>query len=202
MIAVTEYTLETVRVTLVEKAARQIHRRYGRDGTDYDEAKSVIYVWLYTPSNRQRVERWLASSPQQTSRIYWSMYSAAQKQAERTRAERRGYSADDIHWYTTQQVEALLPLALDPDYDGQAAQDRERTEDINHGVSKAHVNHKEGGDVVAMVMDIRKGIAALGTTDPARLLDYLGGGRPMVGRRRVMTNAAAQAMTGRDYGGE
>lgn len=195
-----QYTFDSVREKLVEKAARQIHRRYKNDGTDYDEARSIIYVWMYTPSNRQKIERWLANEPQQTSRIYWSMYGVAQRSAERTRAELRGYSPDDIHWYTAEQVQALLPLALNENYDGQQQQDRDREEDLNKKVSRSQVNHKEGGDVLAMVMDVRRAIAAVGSTDPARLVDWLGGGRNPVGSRRVISNASAQARTGADYG--
>lgn len=206
---------------IARKAAGIISRRYGRDGTDYDTALSDIHLWQYTPRHRAKVERWLASSPQQTSRIYWSFIVAAQKPAERRKAELHGYNVDDVEWYTPQLVQSLLPLALDPDYDGIATPDRERKVDINEKAARRTPDYAETGNTLAQVMDIRRAITRLPSwvgihltehySDQLSFADvtgaieaicqYLGGPRPYVGRRRVISNATAQAMTRGEYDG-
>lgn len=194
------YTFEDTE-QLARKAAASVANRYRMHGTDYDMALSDIHEWQYTPRHRSKIERWLASSPQQTSRIYWSFVSAAQKHAERRKAEMHGYDVDDIEWYTPQLVASLLPLALDPHYDGMATPDRERQVDLNENAARRTPNHAETGNTLAQVMDIRRAITVVGS-DPAAIVNYLGGPRPYVGRRRVISNATAQAMTGREYDGE
>lgn len=197
---------------LARKAAGQVARSYGRHGTDYDTALSDIHEWMYTPRHRDKIGRWLASSPQQTSRIYWSFISAAQKPAERRKAEMHGYDVDDIDWYTPQLVKSLLPLALNPNYDGMATPDREGKVDLNEKAAKRTPNYAETGDTLAQVMDIRRAIAGLpswvvvgvstdeiSASSVEAIVQYLGGPRPFVGRRRVVSNATAQAMTGADY---
>lgn len=207
------YTFEETE-QIARKAAAQVARSYGSHGTDYDMALSDIHEWMYTPRHRSKIDRWLASDPQQTSRIFWSFVAAAQKPAEKRKAEMHGYEVDDVEWYTPAMVAALLPLALDPDYDGQATPDRERKVDINENAARRTPNHGETGNTLAQVLDIRRAIAGLPdwvgvdvSSDPSRssleaIVQYLGGPRPYVGRRRVVSNATAQAMTGREYDGE
>lgn len=201
---------------LARKAAAQVARNYGNHGTDYDMALSDIHEWMYTPRHQGKIKRWLAHEPQQTSRIFWSFVSAAQKPAEKRKAEMHGYEVDDIEWYTPALVTSLLPLALDPDYDGQAAADRERKVDINEKAAKRSPNHAETGNTLAQVVDVRRAISRLpdwvgvaladsqgyyDNSAVAAIVQYLGGPRPYVGRRRVISNATAQAMTGADYDG-
>ena len=75
------YTFEETE-QIARKAAAQVARSYGSHGTDYDMALSDIHEWMYTPRHRSKIDRWLASDPQQTSRIFWSFVAAAQKPAE------------------------------------------------------------------------------------------------------------------------
>lgn len=210
------YTFEETE-QLARKAAGQVARSYGSHGTDYDTALSDIHEWMYTPRHRDKINRWLAHEPQQTSRIFWSFVSAAQRPAEKRKAEMHGYEVDDVEWYTPQLVASLIPLALDQNYDGMATPDRERKVDINENAARRSPNHGEAGNTLAQVIDIRRAIAALpdwvavglssdtGESDVSSVLaivQYLGGPRPYVGRRRVVSNATAQAMTGREYDGE
>lgn len=207
------YTFEETE-QLARKAAAHVAKSYGRHGTSYDEALSDIHEWMYTPRYRSKIDRWLASSPQQTSRIFWSFVSAAQREAEKRKAEMHGYEVDDVAWYTPQVIISLLPLALDPDYDGIAAPDRERKVDLNENAAKRTPNHGETGNTLAQVIDIRRAIAGLPdwvavgvSSDPGlpdvsavlAIVQYLGGPRPYVGRRRVISNATAIAITRGEY---
>lgn len=199
---------------LARKAAGSVSRRYRRWGTDFDTALSDIHLWMYTPRNQAKINRWLANTPQQTARIYWSLVSAAQVPAEKLKAERVGYEVDDVVWYSPHTVRSLLPLVADPTYDGMTDPDRERTEDLNEKQRKQPVNYREGGNTLAQVVDIRRAISRLprwvalaveeGTdTESAveAITQRLGGLTPHVGRRRVMSNAQAQALTGGEYDG-
>ena len=171
----------------VAKAARFVAHRY-RSYVEEDDVSQEIYVWLYG-AGQLKVDRWLQSDPQQTTRIYLSMLDVARQYAEREKAAKSGYRPEDVWWYTPGSLEALMPLAMDASYTQQ----------------NGHV-----GELLTMVLDIRKAVVDAGLfeffTDEAEehpdyrvnillVLDRLGGERPAVGRRRAMSNAKAQAIT-------
>lgn len=195
------YTLTDVEEKILVKAARQVAHRYWRYLVTVEDSLSECRAWLLEPKNSRRVKRWLESSPQQTTRIYFSLFAAAQRAAELMKAEKLGYSVDDVHWYSLATVEELLPLALNPDYDGSESQDKERDVDINEKVARHFSNHAESGDVLAMVMDVRQAALKIGSWQPEAIVAALGGSRPWVGRRQVMNNATALVKTGASYDG-
>ena len=176
----------------VAKAARLVTHRY-RSYVEEEDVSQEIYAWLYGPG-QIKVARWLESDPQQTTRIYLSMLDVARLYAEREKAVKAGYRAEDVWWYTPASLEALMPLALDSAFTQQ----------------NGHV-----GELLTMVVDIRKAIEEAGLwgyfhgathngdeEDQAQfyanlllVLERLGGERPAVGRRRAMSNAKAQAIT-------
>jgi hypothetical protein len=133
------------------------------------------------------------------------------------KAEKVGYSVDDIHWYSTTQIVALLPLALDDTFNGFGSPDYDGDKPSGDG-PRAKRNPAETGDLTAMVLDIRRAMKALDSwvldavilhqqgespfdAAVAEILHHLGGPKDYVGRRRAMSNAQAQAKTGENYGG-
>lgn len=178
----------------VIKAGGYVAHRYRSYGVEQEDVQQEIYVWLYQDKSRKKIERWLGSEPQQTTRIYRSMLDQGLAYAEREKAAKAGYRVEDVWWYTANSIEALLPLALDPSF---------TQED-------AHV-----GELITSVIDVRNAVEVAGLTEfftdatdehpdyrvnIQLVLDRLGGERPAVGRRRAMSNAQAQAITGEQYG--
>lgn len=184
------YIFEDIPAVFITKAANYCRRRYGAYGLEFDDFKQEMLLWLYEPKNTDKVLDWLSAEPQRTTRIYRSLLDVAISIGETEKAQRLGYSTDDVHWYSPASIEGLLPLALDDDY------------------------HDEGktSDLFAMVVDVRRALETTGLTayfvqydsvnDEDRyrenvrlLIDFLGGSRPTIGRRRVMSNATALSIT-------
>lgn len=179
----------------IAKAASYVAHRYRFYGVEKDDVSQEIYVWLYG-QGRAKIERWLdtdGETPQQTTRIYRSMLDVGLKYGEKEKAAKAGYRPDDVWWYTPSSVEGLIPLVLDETYTQ----------------ANGHI-----GDLITMVVDIRKAIQEAGlwgffadSTEEhddwlinlQQVVDRLGGERPAVGRRRVLTNATAQAITSGAY---
>lgn len=184
----------------VSKAVRLLGDRYARWGVTREDLQQELIVWLL--SHDDKVQRWLASEPQQTTRIFRSLYDCGRKYAEKEKAASLGYEADDVQWYTASLVESVLPWALDLDWNGMTSNspDPERA-----GIAKF-----VDDDVLTLVMDVRKGIDKTFTAftllneSPGddgyevaiqMVVDFLGGNRDYVGRRKVISNGRAQNIT-------
>lgn len=189
-----------------KRAAASVMRRYA-NYIEYEVLLQEGYVWLL--ANQEKVEGWLAASPQRTTRLFHSLRDYMIALAEQEKAARCGYDPEDVAWYSATLVEGLLPLALDDTF---------TPEQINEsdGEGKRSKPANEGGDLLAMVLDIRRALKGTNTIlffldsvagDPMwesrieQLVDYLGGQRPYTGRRRSLTNRAAQAITGQQEAG-
>lgn len=184
--------------------AGKVSRRYVRYGITRDDVLSEINVYLY--SHVAKVRGWLYAKPSRTTRIFRQFHDVAVSYAEKEKAARVGYDPDDVAWYSPALVEALMPLALDDTFTGQV-----QTEDDGTKGRRGRKPANEGGDLLAMVMDVRRALDGEGlegyfqthTADDyelwdariAQLVDFLGGTRVTIGRRKVLTNSAAQAIT-------
>ena len=189
------YTWAEVETAFVQKAATGVFNRYKRYGITKDDCVSEIHVWLYGRGG-DRVRKWLANSPQQTTRIYRSFYSEAQNYAEREKAQRLGYEVDDVAWYSPSLVEAMLPLALDPTYDCDG--------DTNNPMMISVIDIRRAlemlDDWVSIAVELEDSESDRFADGIRAVVAALGGPRPFVGRRRPISNAHAAAITGADYG--
>jgi hypothetical protein len=202
-------TFEDVTERFVSAAARRVASQYGRYLVTYEDCSQEIYLWLYSAAGKKYVTQRLQKEPQQTTRVKYKLQAVAKAYAEKMKAEKIGYDPDDIHWYSATQIVALMPLVLDDTFDGSGQPDYDIDRVTDNG-PRAKKNPAEMGDLLAMVVDIRKAISELPLEAEVRLregapsepaydavIDYLlhllGGPREFVGRRRPMSNAAAQA---------
>jgi hypothetical protein len=176
----------------VTKASAYVAYRY-RNVVELEDVRQEVWLWLYTESNRKRVIKWLSNEPQQTTRIYRSLLDAGLSYAEVEKARIAGYKPDDVWWYTPTSIEGLLPLALD------------RSFTQENGLI---------GEQITAVIDVRSALDEtslfdyFGSHDSDHedwrvnlqlVLDRLGGERPAVGRRKVLSNAQATAITSASY---
>lgn len=195
------YTFEDVAKAFTTKAAGYIARRYRNYSVDFDDALQECSLWLYT--HEKKVRNWLSKSPQQTTRIYMEILQAGLRYAEQEKAAVAGYDVEDVMWYTPTLVEGLLPLALDETYVG-------ASEDGDDSRKRKPRQPDQGGDGLALVMDIRRAIKSEKLTEffyhhdsthplwemhIQRLVDRLGGNSPYVGRRKPLANSQAIAIT-------
>jgi hypothetical protein len=198
------YTLEEVPV-FINKAARLLGRRYAHWGVDLDDIFQELRLWALVPKNQERIVKWLASDPQQTTRIFRSLYDHGLSYCEKEKANRVGYAADDVAWYSPALVATLLPFALDSEWDGMVSED---------DPEKAAVGVKVVNDeLLTMVMDVRQAMNRSATQDillqfaPGddefetaiqQVVDALGGQRQYVGRRKANSNSKARYLTDGD----
>lgn len=133
------------------------------------------------------------------------LFGVARSFAEQEKAQKTGHIFADTAWYSPWRVDTLMPLASNPEWD-------ERAEGVD-GLVGATVA-KEGGDITAMVMDVRRALRACGSTNedddgPAFydehmlvLSEFLGGdypGAPGYDRdwRESLSNEEARNVTDR-----
>jgi hypothetical protein len=210
-------TFEDIIYKMAPHAGYYVAGQYKRYLVTPEDCKQEIYLWAYSDSGKRWIEKRLERDPQQTTRIRYKLRSVAKGYAEKMKAEKVGYSVDDIHWYSTTQIVALLPLALDDTFNGFGSPDYDGDKPSGDG-PRAKRNPAETGDLTAMVLDIRRALKALDSwvldavilhqqgespfdAAVAEILHHLGGPKDYVGRRRAMSNAQAQAKTGENYGG-
>ena len=185
----------------VTRAANWTARRYGQYGVEADDVAQEIRIWLIR-GGEKKVRKWLRSSPQQTTRIYLSMLDIARGYAEREKAEQSGYHVEDVTWYSIPLITDLLTYAFDPTFTGEASESEQTT------YTKSRKPPQEGNNLLVMVIDIRSALdrcapwvrAALrrNQNEPEALqilLQELGGSRPYIGQRHVISNAHAQYLT-------
>jgi len=197
-------TFSDVIDSIVPKAAWKVGRQYDRWGFGVEDASQEMLCWAYG-DGAARIRRWLGGEPQQIARLHWALVDVGRAVGEKEKAARCGYSTDDVQWYSPSLVEGLMPLVLDETYDG-----IDGAGEADGKRQKRMPN--EGGDLLAYIVDIRRAIALckdwvyetlIGSAPGAagwdeaiqEVLNRLGGETPFVGRRRVMSNAAAQFAT-------
>jgi hypothetical protein len=181
------WTYEEIVKVYSQKVARYVVRRYHTYGVELDDVQQEIELWLFL--NEEKVRRWLDNEPQQTTRIYRSMLDAATKYAEREKAQKVGYSVVDVYWYTHNNITNLMPHVLNPDF----------TEE-----------NGRIGELITMVLDVRRVLTPdliewfhhhdsedrLWRSQVGEVIARLNDQKPA--RRRVLSNAHAQHITGED----
>ena len=81
------------------------------------------------------------------------LYGAAKRYAETEKAARSGYSFEDVAWYSPEKLADLVPLAVDPGWDGLTGEGDETS-------GRGSVDGREGGTLLAMIADIRRFVPA------------------------------------------
>lgn len=184
--------------------------RAGRSYTDWTTRDDIHQeLYLYYRAKSKQIEKWLEDG--EKFRVMRAFFGAAKQYAEREKAAQAGYQFNDIYWYDPSRLVNLVQLALNGGWDGLTGVD----EDLGmpHGKSVG----SDGGDLVAMVCDIRRVLRGRhfapeyfdpllpgGTDNLQWLSNKLGGSFPAApgyepGRRRVMSNESARYETGKGY---
>lgn len=183
----------------------RLHRGFMRY-VDRDDLHQEIALYAWGEGKRE-VARLIERDDGQRLRLL--LYGAGRQYAEREKAYRSGYSFADIAWYTPETLRDLVPLALDPDFDGLTGDHDEP----NVGGGKQSAG-SESGTLLAMIADTRRALEAcpaerhdLSSLDETsdeytlaltQLAEYLGGPFPEAPgyrpRRRVVNNSTAASL--------
>lgn len=145
---------------IVEPTIRDVWRRY-EDVVDLDDLRQEAAVWWYGPGQKYLAD--YITQDEKHVRLRRSIWRFVARYAQQERAARRGYLASDQERYSPMQVIRLLPVALDPDGlpDGGGYYD---------DGPKTKVDPKVGGDTLAGLIDVRRGLAELTFEDQTFLV--------------------------------
>lgn len=188
--------------SLVRGAAHAVAGRYSR----WVDPQDVLQeVWLYALGDgKKHIQTWREKD--EMHRVRLALAGVGKQYCEREKATKSGYSFGDVAWYDPVTLADLVPLALDPEFDGITGESGDQSG------RRRQTNGSEGGTLLAMIADTRKALGKVGPSmdeadyDPTTengmanltvLADFLGGEFPdspgyRRGRRKVQSNAAAQ----------
>lgn len=198
-------------------AVRSTARRAGATYTQWTTEED-IYQHLAAAAygkEHDRLLRWIEKD--EWFRVSKTLFGWAKHYAEREKATKTGYNFDDVAWYTPARLRDLIPLAVDPTWDGLSGETGTPETRDRHATG-----YHESGGLLTMIVDCRRALEA--RPDAAHVLsfagedtveyhdalvllaDHLGGEFPKApgyarGRRRVQSNATALSLTSVDYAG-
>jgi len=164
--------------SLIKGAAHSIARRY-RHYTTAADLSQELYVFALSRAkqlNEELTEAEANSKEEyswQQRKIAARFRRAAERAARKEKAASSGYLATDEYFYDTTQIAQLLPAALQFDEEGALL-----VEQIEEG-PKAPKAPAEGGNLLAMVVDIRAAYEQL-ELDDQQLLEQRYGSSPML----------------------
>jgi DNA-directed RNA polymerase specialized sigma24 family protein len=143
--------------------AGTVAKRYGKY-VEKDDVKQECLLWAMTPSRREWTKE-LLSEPDtkirqhNESRIAWQMKRAAERYARRIKADKSGYELRDEVYYETFTLSQLLPFIIASVIDGTVLEQAQ--EMIRDGQPKGSSSPSEGGNLLAMLLDIKRAFLKL-----------------------------------------
>jgi hypothetical protein len=198
---------------LAGKVGYVVGKTFPRYSRFVDREDMFQDVYLYALKEERQFGKWRERD--EPHRIFLALFGAAKQFGEQEKAQQSGYQFEDVAWYAPARIADLLPLAMDPTFDCLPGTGLSET-----GRGKQS-SGREGGTLLAMIVDIRRALRACPAAEftvrsqpddsgeyadaLVALADWLGGEFPdspsyRRGRRKVMSNAAAAALTGAESG--
>lgn len=117
-----------------------------------DAIHSEMWVWLLT--HQEHVAETLAEDTGKTKLAFY-LKTEGRRYCLHEKARIEGYSVSDLHFYTTAQLYDMLPTVFSyEDWQPTGLGD-------NSGMPSGTVLHKEGGNLVAMLVDVASALTSL-----------------------------------------
>lgn len=150
---------------LVPSVANVIVRKF-KGWVDRDDVKQECYLWAIgrgqqftdllneeNPEKREQNER----------RIAYQMKRVAERYARREKASKAGYHISDEAFYDTTTIAQLIPFIIASVVDGTVLEQAQ--EMINDGQPRKQSTPAEGGNLLAILIDIKKSYLKLEQED-------------------------------------
>lgn len=163
------YTFSDIETMTAPAITYRVYLRY-RDWVPPQDVAGAVMTYL--ERHRAQIERLLSKQPQRMRQIQRDLEDAGRAHCIRAKAEQLGLSLSDIYWYTPGLVDELKPMAMKPGWSP-----TDETPDRGDGKPRRSKPAREGNDLLAMVMDVRRAAKAVGW-DTAAIVQYLGGRKP------------------------
>ena len=142
-----------------------VHRRY-RSFIERDDLKQVCYEWALSRDSYIH-EQLSVSDPEQRQhnerKIAWQMMRNAERVARKEKASKSGYHISDEVYYESFTLGQLLPFVIASIVDGTVLEQAQ--EMMMDGQPKGSSSPSEGGNILATLLDIKKGYLALEQPD-------------------------------------
>ena len=141
---------------IVPSVAQTIHNKY-KNFVERDDVKQECLKWALTRSdyiNQQLSEPEAKKRQHNESRIAWQMLRVAERYARREKATRSGYHTSDEAYYESATLAQLLPFVIASVLDGTVLEQAQ--EMIRDGQPKGSSSPAEGGNLLAVLVDIKK----------------------------------------------
>lgn len=154
----------------VASVSRQLRAKY-RGFVEYEDVQQELYLWYIRQYHK--VEEWRENYHEKTAQrmILKSLHNVGETYCRREKAEASGYSPADEFFYSIRMVEDMLVLYFDPDWSAPSV--------APHDEPVSHTPPSEGGNLMAMVIDVGHAFEKAATRDKDLLARIYGGDFPV-----------------------
>ncbi len=157
--------LHPVVYDLVPSVAGTIYRRYNKY-VERDDIKQECMAWAMTRSayiTEQMSEENEERRRHNEQRIAWQMRRAAERYARKEKASKSGYQTQDEAYYESATIGQLLPFVIASVLDGTVLEQAQQM--VQDGQPKGKSSPAEGGNLLAMLIDMKKAYLELEAED-------------------------------------
>jgi len=161
--------LHPVIYDLVPSVANTIHRRYNKH-VEKDDIKQELMAWAMTRAadhTEDLMEPIEERRRHNEQRIAWQMRRVAERYARKEKASKSGYQISDEAYYESATVGQLLPFVIASVLDGTVLEQAQQM--IQDGQPKGKSSPAEGGNLLAMLIDMKKAYLRLEVEDQTLL---------------------------------
>ena len=154
---------------LAHSVANTIYRRY-KAYVERDDIKQEILAWslgrnIYLALELSEVDTDKRKHNEQ--RIAWQMRRVAERYARKEKANKSGYQTSDEAYYESATVGQLLPFVIASVLDGTVLEQAQQM--IQDGQPKGKSSPAEGGNLLAMLIDMKQAYLKLEVEDQTLL---------------------------------
>ena len=156
-------------VDLVPVVAGSITRKFN-GWVEKDDIKQELYHWALNRQDQyfdQLYEENKARREHNEARIAFQMRRAAERYARREKARKAGYQTTDEAFYDTATIAQLMPHILASVIEGTVLEQAQEL--INDGQPRKQSTPAEGGNLLAILIDIKRAYLKLQADDKVLL---------------------------------
>ena len=150
---------------LIPPVSQSTYRKY-RQWIERDDVTQELYAWALSRASHYAELLNEENKLQKTineKRISWQMRRHAERYARKEKAKKSGYQIGDESFYDTLVLAQLLPHVISSVIDGTVLEQAQ--EMINDGQPRKQSAPAEGGNLLAILIDIKKAYLKLEVAD-------------------------------------
>jgi DNA-directed RNA polymerase specialized sigma24 family protein len=150
---------------IAPSVAYAVHRQF-KQWVERDDVKQECLQWAMARAgwiNSQLSVEDTNERRHNEQKIAWQMSRSAERYCRKEKATKSGYQLADEAFYQTALLGQLLPFVIASVIDGTVLEQAQ--EMIRDGQPKGSSSPAEGGNLLAMLLDIKKGYEKLGEED-------------------------------------